>query len=101
MTNEQCARASRTFVPDVTRVISSDRPGEVSNTLAYRVSSLLRVARLALENDNSGWTTEEQTRGAVGDVLEIAEALQDIIVDGTEQMHRDLGTAVRKLEARA
>lgn len=68
----------------------TDAPEAWSQHVAYTVSSLIRTARLALENETSGLCRDDQKFHAVADTLEIAEALNSIVIDGTETLQRGL-----------
>jgi|TARA_R110000796_G_scaffold206382_2_gene322745 hypothetical protein len=63
----------------------ADAPAGWSQHVAHTVSSLIRTARLALENDTSGLCGDNEKFHAVADTLEIAEALNSIVIDGTDK----------------
>lgn len=58
--------------------------------LTYTARAVIRTVRLALENDNAGFCTDEYRTSAAADTLELAEAMLAIVTDGTERMSRDL-----------
>ena len=64
----------------------TDAPERWSQHVAYTVGSLIRTARLALENDTSGMCGDNEKFHAVADTLEIAEALNSIVINGTEKL---------------
>ncbi|AGT08130.1 hypothetical protein [Paracoccus aminophilus] len=60
---------------------------EAADGIARHVHAIIRVARMALENETSG---DFQHREAyVADALEIAECLMDIVSDGVEGLARE------------
>jgi hypothetical protein len=82
-------------------VIRTDAPQEWAAHLAYSVSSLIRVARLALENETSGLGTDAEKAGAVADALEVAEALNSIVINGTERLQMEVERGIWKKEEAA
>lgn len=79
----------------------TDVPEEWAGHVAYTVSSILRASRLALENENGGLCSDGEKIHAVADVLEIAEALNSIVIDGVERLQRDCGHSIAGKEAAA
>ncbi|WP_265502210.1 hypothetical protein [Paracoccus beibuensis] len=77
-------------------IIRTDEPMQWANHVAYAVGSLILTARLALENDSSGICNEDQKANAVADVLEIAEALNDVVIEGAEFLQRQTGHGIWK-----
>lgn len=62
---------------------------EAADGLAYHVCALLRVARLALENETSGEDVTLHREANVAYVLEIAEALMTTVHEGVEELARE------------
>lgn len=62
---------------------------DAADVLAYHVFSLLRVARLALENETSGEDLTLHREANVANVLEIAEALMVTVHEGVEELARE------------
>lgn len=66
--------------------------------LTYTAQSVIRTARLALNNDNAGDCTDEYRIAAAADTLELAEAMLVIVTEGTASMARELKRGVWKAE---
>lgn len=68
-------------------IIRTDHPEDWACRCGYLVESLIRSARLALENDGSGISAEMRASVAA-DTLEVAEALSAIVQEGADFMER-------------
>lgn len=79
-----------TYLFDKEQIIAVETPEDWAEALAHTARSMIRTARLALENCDSGFCTEEAKAHAVADTLEMAEALLSVTVDGAELMSRKL-----------
>lgn len=64
-----------TYQLSLDRIIRADRPEDWTERLSSVAMSMVHAARLALDNDNAGWSTDEQRVIAIADTLEVAEAL--------------------------
>lgn len=60
-------------------------PDDVSS-LAYLVLNLTKVARLAADNDGTAEKHPNEKLVAVREVLDVIEALTDMIIDGAEAL---------------
>jgi hypothetical protein len=61
-------------------------PADLADSLSYTVFALVRICRIALENDTSG---EANREADVAAVLELTEAIASIVIDGTETLSRE------------
>lgn len=85
---------------DLDELIRTDAPEDWSAHLSYLISSMVKTARLAMENDNSGVSPEERMNVAAN-TLEAAEVLLGIATDGCELMQRKTGHGIRSRALRA
>lgn len=60
---------------------------------AYTVSTLVKVGRLALENDAGGTGSEHKDK-AVAVLLDVIEAMIAVVIDGAEGFERTLQRGV-------
>lgn len=82
------------------RIINPDNAAHWSNDVAYYVNSLIKTARLALDNETSADGGESvEGRAAVVHTLEVAEALMPVVINGTEEMQHRLKIGMSKVEA--
>lgn len=76
-------------------------PDERSNDFAYAVAALIRTARIALESSDTGGTSEAVKLGSIALTLEVAEEMQAVVIDGTEEHERKRGMGFWTKEAAA
>lgn len=75
----------------IENLIKTDAPADWAGQLSLDVRALMLTARLALENEGSGICSDSEREHAVADTLEVAMALMDIVIDGTEKLQREGG----------
>lgn len=74
--------------------------GQNCSLFAYTVNGLVYTARLALENETSVGTPE-QKQGAIATALEVVEAMMAVVIDGSEDMERELERGVYRPKVKA
>lgn len=84
----------------LTRIIRPDDPAQWAYDLSYTVSALIETARLALDNETDAKGGHNiEGRAAVSNTLEVAYALQAVVIDGSEVMSRELKTGLFRRES--
>lgn len=69
-------------------------PDERANDFAYTVAALIRTARIALESSDTGGTSEAVKLGSIALTLEVAEEMQDVVINGIEAHERARGLGI-------
>lgn len=68
---------------NLSKIIRTDAVKEHAETVSYMVTSIIKTARMALENENSGISTDERMHAAAN-ALEVAEALMGVVEGACE-----------------
>lgn len=61
---------------------------EAADGIVRHVHAILRISRLALENETSGDVLQHR-EAYVADALEVAECLMAVVIDGVEELARE------------
>ena len=72
----------------INEVIKSDQIEEVALHLNHTAFCIVRMVRLALDNDGAGECMTAHSASYAENALEVAEALMSLASEGIERMHQ-------------
>lgn len=78
----------------IVRATGKETPQQWAYTTVQAVSALISTARLALENDNCGYSSDAERIAVCADTLEVAQAFLAIVDEGTELLSREVGAGI-------
>ena len=73
------------------QIITTKTPEDVADTTNRAALAIVRIVRLALENDIAGTCLTANREDYAADALEVAEALMGVTMDGVEILQRAAG----------